>query len=380
LTLILRNLINLLLFCFLSTSAFASIGEIATMKGSGALERDKEVISGADGVGVESMDTAITANGKMQINFIDDTRVDITEHSRLVIDEFVYDPNSNTGVLGLKASLGGIRYASGQIAKNSRQNVKIRTPSATIAVRGTDFVMLVDEAGGSMITLLPSCNTDGMCYTGEIEVSTDAGFVIMNQAFQTTVTTSSAIPPTKPLTIDVEESLLNSLLILRKKDPYDEEVLKVRFKLREQYDFLGVDFLEFDELNSDALTESIEGIWATSLDETQFLLADLLYDMLDQLNATLRKLFEDELIRQNAVILRQEKNTYGFDPTTGIFLGKEGDNFIYRREDNAGNNFVELRLHQSYGYVINLKQGDFENYDFKIGVDLNNSIDIIQQQ
>jgi hypothetical protein len=350
------------------------------MKGSGAIERGKTIIDGSNGISIESLDTAVTANGKMQINFIDDTRVDITEHSRLIIDEFVYDPASNTGTLGLKASLGGIRYASGQIAKNSRQNVKIRTPSATIAVRGTDFTMLVDEVGGSMITLLPSCDTEGVCYTGEIEVSTDAGFVVMNQAFQTTITTSRTIAPSNPLKLDLDENMINSLLIVRKKDPYSEELSKIRLREREQYDFLGVDFLEFDGLDRDALTESIEGIWATSLDDTQYILADLLYDMLDQLNAALRALFEDELIRQNQIILQQEANVYGLDPDSGIFLKQEDGSWIFRREDNNGNNFVQLKINQAYGYVINLKQGDFETYDYKLGVDLNNTIDIIQQQ
>ena len=49
----------------------------------------------------------------------------------------------------MKASLGTVRYASGQIAKRYKQNVKISTPSATIGVRGTDFIMTVDEFGGS---------------------------------------------------------------------------------------------------------------------------------------------------------------------------------------------------------------------------------------
>ena len=44
-------------------------------------------------------------------------RVDVTEHSKLVIDEFVYDPNTKTGALSIKAALGTVRYASGQIAK-----------------------------------------------------------------------------------------------------------------------------------------------------------------------------------------------------------------------------------------------------------------------
>ena len=72
------------------------------------------------------MDTAVTARGRMQIDFIDETRVDITEHSRLLIDEFVYDPGAGKASLGLKASLGTVRYASGQIAKNFKQNVKIK--------------------------------------------------------------------------------------------------------------------------------------------------------------------------------------------------------------------------------------------------------------
>ena len=192
-------------------------GEIGKIKGSGVLERNGAIITGGSGVGVKSMDTAVTAKGTMQIDFVDETRVDITEHSRLLIDEFVYDPGNDRGSLSLKASLGTVRYASGQIAKKYKQNVKIRTPSATIGIRGTDFVLVVDEVGATMITLLPSCDEDGYCFTGEIKVETDVGFVIMNQAFQTTMTSIGSQPPTKPLTLDLDEKMINQLLILRKR-------------------------------------------------------------------------------------------------------------------------------------------------------------------
>ena len=114
-------------------------GNIGKMTGSGAIERGQETITGGDGVSIEMQDTAVTARGTMRLDFMDDTRVDLTEHARLTIDEFVYDPNTSTGKLSLKASFGTIRYASGQIAKNSRQDVKISTPTAVIGVRGTDF-------------------------------------------------------------------------------------------------------------------------------------------------------------------------------------------------------------------------------------------------
>ena len=180
-----------------------------------------------------------------------------------------------------------MRYASGQIAKKFKQNVKIRTPSATIGVRGTDFIMVVDEMGGSMITLLPSCDVGGDCFVGEISVETDVGMVIMNQAFQTTMTSHSMRPPAPPLTLDLDEDQINRLLILRKKTPYMEEEMEEFLRKKKLADFLGIDFLQFDGLDVDYLTETIEGIWVTALDETAYMLADLLYDMLDQLNLAL---------------------------------------------------------------------------------------------
>ena len=54
-----------------STVALGSVGEIGKIRGSGVLEREGNVIDGVNGVGVQSMDTAVTAKGQMQIDFID---------------------------------------------------------------------------------------------------------------------------------------------------------------------------------------------------------------------------------------------------------------------------------------------------------------------
>ena len=117
----------LLTLTTLVTSSLASIGEVSTSTGSAVIDRqdgDKDVTVEKE-LDVFSYDTVKTGNGKVGINFIDDTRVDITEHSKLIIDEFVYDPNTKTGSLSLKATLGTVRYASGQIAKNSKQNISV---------------------------------------------------------------------------------------------------------------------------------------------------------------------------------------------------------------------------------------------------------------
>ena len=119
--------------------------------------------------------------------------------------------------------MGTVRYASGQIAKNSKQNVKIKTPTATIGVRGTDFTMTIDETGSSTIILLPSCDTNGNCYVGEIDVTSDAGQVILNQAFQATVVETVASNPMKPVILDLDENLINNLLIISKPKEIQEQ-------------------------------------------------------------------------------------------------------------------------------------------------------------
>jgi len=358
--------------------ALASVGEIGKVKGSGAIERGSDSLEAKTGVGIMMQDTAVTATGKMQIDFLDDTRVDITEHSRLLIDEFVYDPANDIGSLSIKATLGTVRYASGQIAKKYQQNVKIATPSATIAVRGTDFIMVVDELGGSMITLLPSCDEDGLCYTGEIEVETDAGFVILNQAFQATMTTHNMRPPGKPYVIGLPEERINQLLILRKRNPYVDEEYEEMMKKRRLADFLGIDFLEYDGLSGDALVDTLQDIWVTDLDESDYMLRSLLTDLLDELNMSLMQAFEDELSRQNRLLLSDKKDGFGFDPETGIRLDDEDPWWHWVREDFSFGNHIDLYLSQGHGYSLNIKQGDFELYDYKLGGSSSNSIDIDQ--
>ena len=358
------------LLLLLPTLAFGAIGEVTDYSGSGAVERDEgfEVYEVTDGLGVESMDTVVTEKGKVRIDFIDDTRVDITEHSRLIIDDFVYDPASGEGSLSLKAGLGTIRYASGKIAKNSRQRVRIETPSAVVGVRGTDFAMIVDEIGGSMVTLLPSCDTNGDCIVGEISVTSDVGTVIMNQAFQTTIVRAAGSSPTKPVILDISEDDMNNMLIIRKAKPYDPDgEIAVQEAKRKLADLLGVDFLETDVLEKGGF-EDEEQLWRTELDNTEFYLGNLLVDIMDQLNAALNALLRGEFAKQDAIL---DHETQGYNEKTGTRLEIRDGNWILERHDYANGQYWQLTLDQYNGYNISWKQGDAEYYDYRLGDGIN---------
>ena len=101
--------ILLIVLLLIPNIAFANVGSFTEINGSGVIKRQSTELTLEKNLGVESMDTVLTENGSGRIDFVDDTRVDITEHSKLVIDEFVYDPNTKTGSLSLKASLGTVR-------------------------------------------------------------------------------------------------------------------------------------------------------------------------------------------------------------------------------------------------------------------------------
>lgn len=198
-------LIGLLL---LSQSAFAQIGSITEFSGAAAIKRGKETIAAAKGSAIEQNDRIETKNGKVKIVFKDDTQVSVTEHSSLVIDDFVYDPRSGKGNLGLKAAGGTVRYVSGAIAKDPKQ-VKINTPTAAIAVRGTDFVMSVNETGASMIILMPTCDWETSaikgvsCGSGAIDVESGTNIVSLNRPYQATLVETTGQPPTPPITVNL---------------------------------------------------------------------------------------------------------------------------------------------------------------------------------
>jgi hypothetical protein len=235
----------------ISSNTNAAIGKVTELINTPpSIQRQNSTLTASKGTGVEMNDAIKTAQGKVGITFEDDTKVQVNENSKLVIDDFVYDPKSKSGKLGAKIALGTVRYASGQIAKNSPQNVALNTPSATVAVRGTDFTATVDELGESTIILLPSCPNDrptrtvkdieSNCKTGSIEVTNDVGTVILNQPFQVTKVMSRTQPPTPPKVLQLSEMAISNLLIVSPP----AEVKRAVDEQRRTFNALDFDFLK----------------------------------------------------------------------------------------------------------------------------------------
>lgn len=287
---------TILALLLITSNVEAAVGKITEQVAAAAtIQRQKSTLEGAKGAGVEMDDAIRTQRGKVGITFADDTRVQVNENSKLVIDDFVYDPKAKTGKIAMKMALGTVRYASGAIAHNSPNKVAINTPSATISVRGTDFTATVDELGQSTIILLPSCPDDrkrpsrtkddieANCVTGEIIVESDVGQVILNQPFQATRVENRGSMPARPVILNLSEDTIGNMLMLSPPKELNKEDKSSKFDLKKGA--LDVDFLaeqgltnafdaEEPELNQDKLSRN-------------FLDQDFLANILDIVDAQL---------------------------------------------------------------------------------------------
>jgi hypothetical protein len=273
------------------------------------------------------------------LSFEDKTTVKITEQSRLVIDDFVYDPNKGTGKLAVRVALGTARYASGQIAKNSPQAVNVKTPTATVAVRGTDFSMTVDELGRSLVMLLPSCDKKS-CVTGSIEVSNEAGSVLLDVAYQATVVTSLTTAPTSPTVVTIDQANINNMLIISPPPEIKETAYRVEKTALDKNE-LDVDLLAFKDLDKNSLDDKKE------IDRN-----DLEIDLLALAET-------DELAAQNKTALGDafQKNILpNYNPASNIgyyFNDDKSKITLYRRPDHV----AEVTLSTEQNAVVNINQG-----------------------
>jgi hypothetical protein len=96
--------------------------------------------------GVYSGETVTTPDaGSTVLTFQDTTELRVGGSSTVVLDHFVYDPGSRTGDAAINFSKGIFRFVTGDIQNKS--NVKLTTPTTSLTIRGTNFKVVVNDAG-----------------------------------------------------------------------------------------------------------------------------------------------------------------------------------------------------------------------------------------
>ena len=296
---------------------------------------------------IQSNDEAITSNGRMAITFLDDSTVKLTEHSQLTIDEYIYDPDPSKSKMALTFGLGTARFITGKLGKIDKRNISLKTPTADIAIRGTDFTATVDELGRSLIILLP--DQYGVS-SGEIEVITGMGTVLLNKPYEATTVSVFESAPSKPVVLDLTLDFIDNMLIVT---PPKKETALTEDRVVKTASILDFNALDIDYLDEDLLED--ENPEFTELD-INFLDVNFLEDMLNILDALGVAKESDKLSQVSGVTVTGTK--LGLDADTQITTLITGQIISILRSVSE---HARLDLDIANGYTVILIQDGVSN-------------------
>ena len=335
-------------------AAEAQIGGIFEQSGdTGEITRETgESIQAELNAGIVSMDVVETENGRLKIQFVDDTQVSMTEHTIVEINEYVYDPNPNNSKMALNFAQGTARFATGKLGLVPRENIAIQTPTASIGIRGTDFTMTVDELGRSLVILLPDEDCDdkvkleeGCLPSGSISVTNQAGTVILDEAYQAVMVSTAETPPTQPVAIvNLDLNMIDNMFIVQPPKEVEEAVEEQEAE-NAPPDLLDFADLDIDFLEENLLEDNFEDLEFTELD-IDYLGVDLLANFLDVIDTSLDMdpVGEEQIRREDGPDKITGTLNPGYDPKTMYnTIIEEGRGILFLRMVD-GQGTISLRI------------------------------------
>ena len=310
----------------------ASIGGIVESTGVGSLEREtSDVVTASVGEEIQLNDTAQTAKGRMLIKFLDEAELSLIEHTKVYIDKVYYDPDPSKSKMVMKMALGTARFASGRLGMVNKSNIDISTPTATIAVRGTDFTTTIDELGRSLVILLPDEFGNP---SGEIIVSNEAGSITLTEAYAATMVSSvSSMPTQKVIINNITPAIIDNMFIVNAPK---EVQMAIDEQIQDDNNIdmgsLDADFLEFDELEKDFDDYAGGEVYARL--DYDFLGSNLLTDLLDVVEELIRTMEQLEDVQEGAgnTAIRLTGAKWGFNDDSQYAIYEEDGGIVFHRD------------------------------------------------
>lgn len=141
------NLVIALLLTLLSTQVFANdvIGQVKTLSGKAWVERGGSPVSATLAMSVFRQDKVVTGKkGSIGLLFNDDSRLALGPDSTISLENFSFNEKTHDGDFDIAIQRGTLSVISGKLTAKKPGALKVRTPVAILAVRGTEFSVKVD--------------------------------------------------------------------------------------------------------------------------------------------------------------------------------------------------------------------------------------------
>lgn len=133
--------------CFAMTATATEVGQIKVAKGAAVIQRGVDKIPAVPGMKIFAGDVISTGvDGAIGITFVDNSLISTGPNSVFAIDQYIFDSTTHVGKFEGTLKKGTLAAISGKMVKQVPESMRIRTPSSIMGVRGTEFLVKVDEA------------------------------------------------------------------------------------------------------------------------------------------------------------------------------------------------------------------------------------------
>lgn len=152
-TLILSGLIAALIMVSAPGWSAEEIGDVRDIVpsafGTPPQEAPRALALGSSVVSDEAVQTGKAAS--VHIKFLDGTDLRMGAESLIFLDELIYDPDTSAGAYIFELAVGIARFVSGDI---NHEDFTVKTRSAVIGIRGTDFIVDVADDDTTRVAVL----------------------------------------------------------------------------------------------------------------------------------------------------------------------------------------------------------------------------------
>jgi hypothetical protein len=197
-----KKITGLLLILFFADTLWGSaVARVTALSGQATLSRGPNNMAVALGAALEEKDTITTAaNTKAQLTFSDNTIITVGKQSKFSVEEYL-DDNTPNSTAKFNMISGTIRAMSGKIGKIAPEKFAVKTKTATIGIRGTDFI----------IRVLPTGEFIALCMQGAITINPNdkVNIIIIPSGSFITISTDNAVSDVKEFTPSELNKVLN---------------------------------------------------------------------------------------------------------------------------------------------------------------------------
>ena len=202
------------------------------------------------------------ADSGTQILLLDQSTFTIGSESEVVMDTFIYDPDTNDGKIVANVKQGSLKVISGLISKKNPDSLTVKVPEGTLGSRGTEFQTMVSKKQTSTLLIGPGKNNTLGLRPGAVLVGNKLGSTLLNNPYSVSTMQKGKAPgQAKQITkgqLKKFNKKMKSLKVAKLEGASKDEKKQIKSEIKKELKAAGLDKEEIKVLIKDNIQKDKE--------------------------------------------------------------------------------------------------------------------------